>query len=147
MKICSLLPSGTEIAYALGLGDQVVGVTDLCDYPPAAKTKRVVSRSLVDPSVLTSAEVEQAIRALAEAGNSTFELDTEWLRGANPDLVLTQDLCCFCDVDVSQVFEAVTACLTHPQVLVLSPEPCPRFSRASGRWAKRRASAPRQVHW
>ena len=121
MKICSLLPSGTEIAYALGLGDQVVGVTDLCDYPPAAKTKRVVSRSLVDPSVLTSAEVEQAIRALAEAGKSTFELDTEWLRGANPDLVLTQDLCCFCDVDASQVFEAVTACLTHPQVLVLSP--------------------------
>ena len=121
MKICSLLPSGTEIAYALGLADQVVGVTDLCDYPPEARAKRVVSRSLVDPSVLTSAEVEQAMRALAEAGKSSFEIDTEWLRGANPDLVLTQDLCCFCDVDAGQVFETVTACLTHPQVLVLSP--------------------------
>ena len=120
MKICSLLPSGTEIAFALGLGDQVVGVTDLCDYPPEVKTKRVVSRSLVDPSVLTSSQVEQTMRALAEAGKSGYEIDSEWLRGENPDLVLTQDLCCFCDVDASQVFQAVTACPTHPQVLVLS---------------------------
>ena len=121
MKICSLLPSGTEIAYALGLGDQVVGVTDLCDYPPEAKSKHVVSRGLVDSSVLTSAEVEQKMKELAAAGESTFEIDTDWLYRESPDLILTQDLCYVCDVDSSQVFEAVGGFRTQPKVLVLSP--------------------------
>ncbi len=121
MKICSLLPSGTEIAFALGLGDQVVGVTDLCDYPPEARTKYVVSRSLVDTSVLTSAEVEQKMREFAEAGKSTYEIDTQWLYHNNPDVILTQDLCYICDVDASQVFEAVAVFKTQPRVLVLSP--------------------------
>ena len=61
LNICSLLPSGTEILFALGLGDQVVGVSDLCDYPPEARDKRVVSRSKVDASVLTSEQVENQI--------------------------------------------------------------------------------------
>ena len=60
MKICSLLPSGTEILFALGLGDQLAGVSDLCDFPIEASSKRVVSRSKVDPSVLSSEEVEVA---------------------------------------------------------------------------------------
>lgn len=121
MKICSLLPSGTEIAFALGLGDQVVGVTDLCDYPPEAGTKYVVSHSLVDPSVLTSAEVEQKMREFADSGKSTYALDTDWLARENPDLILTQDLCHFCDVDASEVLEAAAVCVNHPEVLVLSP--------------------------
>ena len=121
MKICSFLPSGTEIAFALGLGDQVVGVTDLCDYPLVAKTKRVVSRSLVDSSVLTSAEVEQRMKEFAAEGKSTFEVDTEWLYGENPDLILTQDLCYICDVDASQVFDVVSAFRTQPEVVVMSP--------------------------
>ena len=56
MKICSLLPSGTEILFRLGLGDQLAGVSDLCDYPPDTRSKQVVSRSKVDPSVLSSEE-------------------------------------------------------------------------------------------
>ena len=72
MKICSLLPSGTEIVFALGLGDQLVGVSDLCDYPPAARHKPVVSRSRIDTSVLSSAEVEATMRALLAAGESPF---------------------------------------------------------------------------
>ena len=125
MKICSLLPSGTEIAFALGLGDQVAGVTDLCDYPPEAKTKTVVSHSLVDALGLTSAEVEQKMKESAASGRSTYEIDTQWLSTANPDLVLTQDLCYICDVDASQVFEAVSICRIHPKVLVLSPRTVP----------------------
>ena len=121
MKICSLLPSGTEIAYALGLGDQIAGVTDMCDYPPEAKTKRVVTRSLVDSSVLTSAEVERKMKEFTAAGESTYEIDTEWLRKENPELILTQDLCYVCDVYASQVFSAVTSFQDEPKVLVLSP--------------------------
>ena len=64
MKICSLLPSGTEILFALGLGDQVVGVSDLCDYPLEARGKPVVCRSKVDPAVLSSDQVEQGDAAL-----------------------------------------------------------------------------------
>ena len=122
MKICSLLPSGTEIAFALGLGDQVAGVTDICDYPPEAATRPVVSRSLVDPSVLSSAEVERRMKELAAEGRATHEIDAGWLARERPDLVLTQDVCALCDVDASQAREAVAACDVHPNVVVLSPK-------------------------
>ena len=122
MKICSLLPSGTEIAFALGLGDLVVGVSDICDYPAEVQTKHVACRSLIDTSTLSSREVEQKIREYTDAGQSTFELDVEWLESAKPDLILTQDLCYVCDVDASQVFQAVDGSDSIPQVLVLSPK-------------------------
>src|SRR5437660_12731254 len=75
VKICSLLPSGTEIVFALGLGDQLVGVSDLCDYPAEARHKPVVSRSLIDTTVLSSAEVEARMRALRTAGASPFHIE------------------------------------------------------------------------
>lgn len=121
MKICSLLPSGTEIAFALGLGDLVVGVSDICDYPSDVRTKRVACRSLIDTSTLSSREVEQKIREYTDAGQSTFVLDVEWLDRARPDLILTQDLCYVCDVDAGQVFQAVDGSDSNLQVLVLSP--------------------------
>ena len=122
MKICSLLPSGTEIAFALGLGDQVAGVSDLCDYPLEAKTKHTACQSLIDTSTLSSREVEQKIREYTDSGESTFVLDVEWLDTAKPDLILTQDLCYVCDVDAAQVFQAVDGSDSTPQVLVLSPK-------------------------
>lgn len=120
MKICSLLPSGTEIAFALGLGDLVVGVSDICDYPSEVRTKHIACRSLIDTSTLSSREVEQKIREYTDAGQSTFELDVEWLESEKPDLILTQDLCYVCDVDAEQVFQAVDGSGSNPQVLVLS---------------------------
>ncbi len=122
MKICSLLPSGTEIAFALGLGDSIVGVSDLCDHPAEAQTKHVACRSLIDTSTLSSREVEEKIREYTDAGQSTFVLDVEWLRSDRPDLILTQDLCYVCDVDAGQVFQAVDGSGSNPQVLVLSPK-------------------------
>ena len=122
MRICSLLPSGTEIAFALGLGDLVVGVSDICDHPSEVRTKHVASRSLIDTSTLSSREVEQKIREYTDTGQSTFVLDVEWLDSARPDLILTQDLCYVCDVDSGQVFQAIDGTGSNARVLVLSPK-------------------------
>ena len=122
MRICSLLPSGTEILFALGMGDDVIGITDLCDYPPEVKTKRVVRRSLVDPAHLSSAQVEIEMQQILRAGKSPFFLNKDWLRREKPDLILTQDLCYFCDVDANEVMDAVNLLEPSPQILVLSPK-------------------------
>ena len=122
MKICSLLASGTEILFALGLGEQIVGVSDLGHYPPEARSKRVVSRSKVDAAALTSEQVEKLMQRLLSTGESPYELDNDWILNNNPDVVLTQDLCFFCEVDASHVHQAVEG-MAHPaQVLVLQPK-------------------------
>ncbi len=121
MKICSLLPSGTEILFALGLGDQVVGVSDLCDYPAAAASKPIVSRSKVDPSVLSSDEVEAAMLKLLTSGQNPYDLDQEWLIRESPDVVLTQDLCHVCEVDAGQVSGVVAGMEIQPEIVVLQP--------------------------
>jgi len=122
MKICSLLPSGTEILFALGLGEQVVGVSDLCNYPPEARSKHVVSRSKVDAESLTSDQVEELMGRLLSTGESPYELDNDWILNNNPDVVLTQDLCFFCEVDASHVRQAVEGMADPPKVLVLQPK-------------------------
>jgi len=121
MKICSLLPSGTEIVFALGLGDQLAGVSDLCDFPAEARSKPVVSRSKVDPSVLSSDEVEAAMLALLTNGENPYELDQDWLVRESPDVILTQDLCHVCEVDAGQVTGEVSGMEVQPQVVVLEP--------------------------
>ena len=121
MKICSLLPSGTEILFALGLGDQIAGVSDLCDFPAEASSKPVVSRSKVDPSVLSSDEVEAAMTALLVNGENPYELDQEWLVRESPDVILTQDLCHVCEVDAGQVTGVVAGMDVQPEIVVLQP--------------------------
>jgi len=121
MKICSLLPSGTEILFALGLDDQVAGVSDLCDFPIGAQGKPVVSRSKVDPSVLSSEEVEAAMTALLSNGENPYELDQEWLLKESPDVILTQDLCHVCEVDAGQVTGLVAGMDIQPHIVVLQP--------------------------
>ncbi len=121
MKICSLLPSGTEILYALGLGDQIVGVTDLCTYPPEVADKPVVCRSRIDVDSMTSQQVEAMMRRILEAGESPYELDADWIANNSPDVVLTQDLCYFCEVDAQTVGKAVVQMPIPPEVVVLNP--------------------------
>ena len=121
MRICSLLPSGTEILFALGLGDRIIGVTDLCDYPPEAASIRVVCRSRIDPSVMSSEEVEAEMSRILTAGESPYDLDADWLLRASPDIVLTQDLCYFCEVDAGTVHRAVQPIPMPPTVLTLNP--------------------------
>lgn len=121
MKICSLLPSGTEIVYALGLGDHLVGVSDLCDYPPEARHKPVISRSRIDTTALSSAEVEAVMRSLMERGESPFDIDAAALQQDPPDLVLTQDTCAICDAAAADVQRALDGIRPPPELLILSP--------------------------
>ena len=124
MKIVSLLPSATEIVYALGLGDDLVGVTDECDFPPDAVTKPVVSRSaLPQGRPLTSREIDAAVRERMDARRPLYVLDTDLIRREQPDVILTQDLCRVCAVPAGHVEEALAAARTHRRTKVVSLDP------------------------
>jgi iron complex transport system substrate-binding protein len=123
MKVVSLLPSATEIVFALGLGDSLVGVTDECDFPPEAVTKPVVSRSaLPQGRPLSAREIDQAVRGKLDAEEPLYVLDTDLLRREQPDVVLTQDLCRVCAVPSGQVQQALEK-LGLPDAKVLSLDP------------------------
>jgi iron complex transport system substrate-binding protein len=124
MKIASLLPSATEIVYALGLGDDLIGVTDECDYPPDAVTKPVISRSaLPQGRIQTPREIDEAVRAKVGQGGQLYILDTELLRRERPDVILTQDLCRVCAVPSGQVKEALDKLgLPDAKVVALDPK-------------------------
>jgi iron complex transport system substrate-binding protein len=123
MKIVSLLPSATEIVYALGLGDDLVGVTDECDYPPDAVTKPVVSRSaLPQGRPLSSREIDEAVRERMDVHEPLYILDRDLLRREQPDVILAQDLCRVCAIPSGQVQRALDE-LGLPQAKVLSLEP------------------------
>ena len=123
MKIASLLPSATEIVYALGLGEALVGVTDECDYPADAVTKPVVSRSALPQGRPASAgEIDGAVRDRLAVGQPLYVLDRELLRRERPDVILTQDLCRVCAVPSGHVREALED-LGLPEAQVLSLDP------------------------
>ncbi|WP_166349888.1 ABC transporter substrate-binding protein [Phytoactinopolyspora limicola] len=120
MRIVSLLPSVTEILFALGAGDDVVGVTFECDYPPQARTKRIVSTSAL-PDGLEPAQIDQLVSARMVAGEDLYHLDEGALAGLDADLVITQDLCAVCAVDVSTVHDALDYLACRAEVLTVDP--------------------------
>ena len=123
MKIASLLPAATEIVYALGLGDDLVGVTDECDYPPEAVTKPVISRSaLPQGRIQTPREIDEAVRSQVANDGQFYLLDRELLRREQPDVILTQDLCRVCAVPSGQVQRALDE-LGLPDANVVSLDP------------------------
>src|SRR4026209_2462188 len=123
MKVVSLLPSATEIVFALGLGDSLVGVTDECDFPPEAVTKPVVSRSaLPQGRPLSAREIDQAARGKLDAKQPLYVLAHDLLRREQPDVVLTQDLCRVCAVPSGQVQAALDK-IGLPDAKVLSLDP------------------------
>jgi iron complex transport system substrate-binding protein len=123
MKVVSLLPSATEIVYALGLGEDLVGVTDECDHPPDAVTKPVVSRSaLATGRPLSAREIDEAVRGRLDGQQPLYVLDTDLLRRERPEVVLTQDLCRVCAVPSGQVQQALDS-LGLPDARVLSLDP------------------------
>lgn len=120
MRICSLLPSATEILYALGLGDSVVGVTHECDYPPEAAQKPALICPRVDPGA-SPAELDEQVRELVERGESLYAVDDALLRRLDPDLIVTQDLCHVCAASPDDLATALAHFERMPRVLSLSP--------------------------
>ena len=120
MRIVSLLPSTTEILFALGAGDDVVGVTFECDTPPEARSQTIVSTSAM-PSGLTPAEIDAYVgRALAR-GDDLYRLSADALRSLDPTLVVTQDLCAVCAVDVATVDDTLTHLGCTAEMLTVDP--------------------------
>src|SRR5215213_5251227 len=98
MRIVSLLPSATEIVAALGLGDELVGRTHECDFPPDVASVPVVTSDLGETANATSREINARVAASIHGGSSIYKLDLEALAEAKPDLILTQELCTVCAV-------------------------------------------------
>jgi iron complex transport system substrate-binding protein len=120
VRIVSLLPSTTEILFAIGAGDDVVGVTFECDFPPEARSRRIVSTSAM-PEGLTPAEIDAFVVEAMASGDDLYHLDEGALSGLDADLVVTQDLCAVCAVDVSVVDDALAHLGCTAEVLTIDP--------------------------
>lgn len=120
MRIVSLLPSTTEILFAIGAGDDVVGVTFECDFPPEARTRTVVSTSSM-PDGLTPAQIDTWVTQAMARGEDLYHLSADALAGLDADLVVTQDLCAVCAVDVSVVDDALAHLGCTAEVLTIDP--------------------------
>ena len=121
MRICSLLPSTTEIVCALGLKENLVGITHECDYPQEISDVRVVTKSLIDHSGSSSQEINRHISEALHSGSGIYAIDNESLEFTNPDLILTQELCEVCAVSYSQVEESVRTLSGNQTVLSFEP--------------------------
>ena len=122
MRICSLLPSATEMVYALGLGDNLVGVSYACDYPDEAASRPVVSHSLRNVKHLDSGEIDALVQQARANSNPMYWIDEELLANLRPDLIITQELCEVCAIASGSVFETAAKVLDYqPEILTIRP--------------------------
>jgi iron complex transport system substrate-binding protein len=119
MRICSLLPSATEIVAELGLVGSLVGISEECDWPPEVRGLSVVTASRVDTARLTSLQIDKAVRAAVGDGRPLYAIDRELLETLEPDLILTQNLCAVCAVSADNVSEL---CATDAEVVALDAQ-------------------------
>jgi iron complex transport system substrate-binding protein len=151
IRICSLLPAATEIAFALGLGDALVGVTRECDFPPEARQKPVVVECEFDAASLPSGEIDRAVRLRAALGRSPYRIDLERLRSLDPTLIVTQELCGVCALDAGEA-KRLADSLPHPvEIVYLTGESLAgvladirRFGAAAGAAAEAEALVARR---
>jgi iron complex transport system substrate-binding protein len=120
MRIISLVPNGTEILFAVGAGDLVVGVSHECDFPPEARTRPVLTGSALSPG-MNAAEIDQAVSAQVGSGLSLYTLDEARIAELAPDLIVTQELCPVCAVSTEQVDGAVRPLPRCPDLVSLDP--------------------------
>jgi iron complex transport system substrate-binding protein len=121
VRICSLVPAATEIVFSLGLGEQVVGVTHECDWPPEAVGRPSVTASLIDTEQLTSLEIDRAVSAAAGNGRPLYAIDEERWRELDADVVLVQELCDVCAVSRDEVNGLLRAHPIDATVIDVSP--------------------------
>lgn len=128
MRIASLVPSATEMLFALGLGDRVVAVTHECDYPPEAASKPHLTRSIIQTGAarntaaeLTAGEIDAAVREAVGAGRHLYELDEAVLRELEVDLIVTQAVCEVCAVSYDDVVAVAGRLPSRPEVISLDP--------------------------
>src|SRR5664279_1190628 len=121
MRVVSLLPSATEIVYALGRGDDLVGVTFECDEPPSARTDKAVVVGGRDTSGMSPREIDDYVRDRLAAGADLYTLHADALAGLAPDLILTQDLCRVCAVPTGRVEDALGHLGCRAEVMCLDP--------------------------
>ncbi len=138
MRIASLVPSSTEMLFALGIGEQVVGVTHECDYPPEAASRRHLTRSII-PEGLEAGRIDEAVREAVGAGRHLYELDEDALRELEPDLIVTQAVCEVCAVSYDDVRAVAARLPGTPAVISLDPvnladviADVPRLGEAAG---------------
>jgi iron complex transport system substrate-binding protein len=120
MKICSLLPSATEILFALGLGDEVAGVSHECDFPPEARRKPVLIKSRITHTE-SPAEIDRQVREFLGRGESLYSVDLPALVAIGPDLIVTQDLCHVCAATPDDLGTALAHLPRPPEVVTLNP--------------------------
>jgi len=116
VRICSLLPSATEIVGSLGLSDTLVAVSEECDWPPQVRELPVVTASRVDTRRLSGVEIDRAVRDAVRDGRPLYAIDEEILEEADPDIILTQNLCTVCAVSADNVNRL---CATRAQIVAL----------------------------
>jgi iron complex transport system substrate-binding protein len=121
MRIVSLLPSTTEIVCALGLEDELVGITHECDYPASVNGKPRLTASRISHESMTSAEIDHAVRSQLDGHGSIYDLNETRLRELNPNLILTQELCDVCAVSYKTVSQAARAFESDVSVVSLEP--------------------------
>jgi iron complex transport system substrate-binding protein len=120
MRIASLVPSSTEMLFALGLGNSVVAVTHECDYPPGAQTVPRLTSTVLPPDIAPS-EIDAAVKAIVGEGRALYELDEERLAELGPDLIVTQAVCDVCAVSYEEVLQVAARLPSEPYVLQQDP--------------------------
>ncbi|HWN73672.1 MAG TPA: ABC transporter substrate-binding protein [Solirubrobacterales bacterium] len=120
MRIASLVPSATEMLFALGLGESVVGVTHECDYPPAAAELPQLTATVL-PEGLSAGEIDAAVKEVVGEGRALYTLDEQRLAELEPDLIVTQTVCEVCAVSYDDVVEVAARLPTQPRVLQQDP--------------------------
>lgn len=120
MRVVSLVPSATEMLFALGLGESVVGVTHECDYPREARLLPSLTRTVV-PDGLADAEIDAAVRSTLANGRALYELDEARLASLSPDLIVTQAVCGVCAVSHEDVLQVAASLPTRPAVVTQDP--------------------------
>ena len=121
MRICSLLPSATEVIALLGLSDELVGISHECDYPQSVKNVPIMVEPMIPPHGLESADIDRHVTQLVASGQRLYRLKDQLLRQAQPDLILSQDLCHVCAVTPDQLHDALRSMPRQPTVLTLNP--------------------------